>query len=136
MDRGSDSHSARMDDALKEETSGLVRSGRDTRAEEWKSAEPSGEDQPDVDRMPDGTLSGGVPDGLSGTDVEGRSELARYLDRSAFPALGTLLVDNATGNGAPDALVEQLRRLPAGREYDNVGEVWQALGGGHEEHRS
>ena len=63
MERGSDKHSPRMDDALHAETEGLVRGGHDTHAEEWKQAEPSGEDQPDVDLAPDATLGGGVPDG-------------------------------------------------------------------------
>ena len=136
MERGSNLHSARMDDALKGETEGLVRAGRDTHAEEWKTPEPAGEDQPDVDRVPDGTLTGGVPAGMTEKDVEGRSELATYLDRSVFPALGTLLVDNAMQNDAPDAIVQQLRRLPSGREFLNVGEVWTELGGGHEEARA
>lgn len=136
MDRGSNTHSARMDDALKGETEGMMRSGHDTHAEEWKSAEPSGEDQPDVDRMPDGTLSGGTPAGLSGDDVEGRSELARFLPRGAFPAVGEMLLEAARQNEAPDRVLEQLRALPAGREYANVAEVWQALGGGVEDTRS
>ena len=136
MERGSNLHSARMDDALKGETELLVRGSRGTHAEEWKSPEPSGEDQPDVDRVPDGTLAGGVPAGMSEEDVAGRSELATYLDRSAFPALGTVLVDNAVQHEAPDRVVQMLRRLPSGREFQNVGEVWTELGGGHEEARA
>ena len=136
MERGSNLHSARMDEALKGETEGLVRAGRDTHAEEWKTPEPAGEDQPDVDRSPDGTMTGGVPVGMTEDDVEGRSQLASYLHRSVFPAVGTVLVENAVSNEAPEAVVQQLRRLPAGREYQNVGEVWTALGGGHEEARA
>jgi hypothetical protein len=69
MERGSDKHSARMDDALQHETEGLIRSGHDNRAD-WNSPEPSGEDQPDVDRAPNGTLAGGVPDGMTESDSE------------------------------------------------------------------
>lgn len=136
MERGSNTHSARIDEALKGETEGLVRAGHDTHAQEWKTPEPAGEDQPDVDLVPGGTFSGGVPEGMTESDVEGRSELARFLDRSAFPAVGTALVDNAMSNEAPDKVVAELRRLPAGREFANVGEVWAALGGGVEESRS
>ena len=64
MERGSDKHSARMDDALDAEVSGLMRAGHDSRAD-WNSPEPSGEDQPDVDMVPNGTLAGGVPDGMT-----------------------------------------------------------------------
>ena len=69
MERGSDKHSARMDDALEAETRGMMTAGRETRGEEWNSPEPSGEDQPDVDRVPDGTLAGGVPEGMTEGDV-------------------------------------------------------------------
>jgi len=66
MERGSDKHSARMDDALDAEVRGMMTAGRETRGEAWNSAEPSGEDQPDVDRAPDSTLVGGVPVHLVG----------------------------------------------------------------------
>jgi hypothetical protein len=135
MEQGADKHSARLDDEMKHQTEGMVRAGRATRAEEWRDPEPSGEDEPDVDRAPDGTLTGGTPDGMTATDVELRSELASYLDRSTFPAVRTQLVDDALGNNAPDRVMDELRRLPDGREYVNVNDVWAALGGGTEEHR-
>ena len=135
MERGSDKHSARLDDALEGETRGLVTSGRDTHAEEWKSAEPSGEDQPDVDLAPDSTLVGGTPPGMSEADVEARSELATYLHPSAFPGVREMLLDEAERNNAPDAIMARLRDLPAGREYANFGEVWRALHGSTESER-
>jgi hypothetical protein len=136
MERGSDKHSARMDDALESEVHGLVTAGRDTRAEQWHSAEPSGEDQPEVDRMPDGALTGGVPDGMTEADVEQRSEIAAYLGKEVWPAGSATLVDKARELGAPDAVLDQLRRLPQSAVFDNVQDVWQALQGGTEAHRS
>lgn len=136
MQRGSDKHSARMDDALDAEVSGLVHAGRDTHAEEWKSAEPSGEDQPEVDLTADGDVHGGVPDGLTEDDVEGRSRLAAYLGKEVWPATGEQLVEVAGSRQAPDVVLDQLQRLPAGRVFDNVQEVWSSLGGGAEQHRS
>jgi hypothetical protein len=137
MDRGSDKHSPRVDEELKHEVSGLVQGGHDTHAEEWRSPEPSGEDQPDADLVPDGSLHGGVPDGMTEEDVEARADLARYLTPAAFPGVREQLLDHVLDDSAPDRVVEQVRRLPAGREFQNVGEVWRALnGGGHvEEHR-
>ncbi len=135
MERGSDKHGRRLDEALKGETAGMVRAGRDTHAEEWKSAEPSGEDQPDVDRAPNGTLTGGVPSGMTADDVEGRTELATYVHRSVFPCNRDGLLDDAVGNSAPDRVLEELRRLPAAGEYANVNEVWIALGHGVESQR-
>ena len=134
MERGSDKHSARMDDALGAEVEGLVRTGHDSRAD-WNSPEPSGEDQPDVDLMPNGTLAGGVPEGMTEQDVELRSELASYLGR-VWPATTTELLSTVIDNGAPEAVVEQLRALPPARSFENLQELWGALSGGHvESHR-
>ena len=131
MERGSDKHSARMDDALQSETEGLVRSGHDSRAD-WNSPEPSGEDQPDVDLVPDGTLSGGVPDGMTEQDIEVRSQLAGYLGR-LWPATREELIRVATDNEAPDDVVQRLHGLPMGQSFANLQEVWSTLSGGHVE---
>ncbi|MCW2613052.1 MAG: uncharacterized protein JWN08_46 [Frankiales bacterium] len=134
MQRGSDKHGFRLDDAMAAEVDGLVRAGHDSRAD-WNSPEPSGEDQPDVDLVPDGTLTGGVPEGMSADDVERRSELASYLDRS-WPATVAEIVAAAEAHSAPDAVLATLRALPAGRVYDNLQDLWSALSGGHvEQHR-
>ncbi len=136
MERGSDKHGRRLDEALKSETDGMMRAGRDTHAEEWKSAEPSGEDEPDVDRSPHGTLTGGVPPGMTPDDVEGRAELATYVHRSVFPCDRDTLIEDATANSAPARVLDELRRLPDGdRHYTNVGDVWAALGHGVETQR-
>ena len=134
MERGSDKHSARMDDALDAEVSGLVRSGHDSRAD-WNSPEPSGEDQPDVDLVPNGTLSGGVPEGMTEHDVERRSELASYLGR-VWPATSEQILAVATENDAPDAILNPLRGLPPGQSFENLQELWAQISGGHvEAHR-
>lgn len=136
MERGSDKHSPRLDEALKGETRGLSTGTGQTHAEEWREAEPSGEDEPEVSLSPEAPLYGGVPDGMTGEDVAGRAELARFLDRSVFPAVRQVLIDDAEGNNAPDAILDQLRELAGGRVYANVGEIWTSLGHGVEAHRS
>ena len=134
MERGSDKHSARMDDAMGAEVEGLMRTGHDSRAD-WNSPEPSGEDQPDVDMVPDGTLAGGVPDGMTERDVEQRSELAQYLGR-VWPATSEQVLAVAIDNEAPDAILSTLRHLPPGQSYANLQELWSAVSGGHvEAHR-
>jgi len=135
MQRGSDKHSARMDDALDGEVSGMMTSGHDTHAEEWKSAEPSGEDQPDVQRSGDGDLHGGVPDGMTEGDVEERSRLAAYLGKEVWPATGEQLLEVARGRQAPDVVLDRLAQLPPGRIFDNLQDAWHELGGGVEQHR-
>jgi hypothetical protein len=135
MERGSDKHGPRLDDAMAGEVEGAMRAERSTHAEEWRDPEPSGEDQPDVDLAPDGTLAGGTPPGMTEPDVEGRAELASYLGKEVYPADRERLAEVATARNAPDRVLDLLRRLPGGREYHNVQEAWVALGGHVEEHR-
>lgn len=135
MERGSNKHSARMDDAMEGEVHGMMTANRETRGEQWNTAEPSGEDQPDVDLAPTGTLAGGVPDGMTERDVEERAELASYLGKEVWPAGAAALLAKAEELNAPDAVLDQLRRLPQSAVFDNVQGVWQALQGGTEDHR-
>lgn len=136
MERGSDKHSARMDDALEAEVRGMMTAGRETRAKDWNSAEPSGEDQPDVDLVPDGTLAGGVPEGMTEDDVALRSEIAASLGKECWPCDAEQLVAKASDMGATERVLDQLRELPAGRTWATMQEVWAELSGGHvESHR-
>jgi len=129
VERGSDKHSPMRDEQLKHETSGLVRSGRTTHAEEWKDPEPSGEDQPEADRVPDGTLHGGVPAGMTDEDIEGRAEVATYIGKDSYPMLGQQILELVMDRQAPTRVIDLIRRLPSGREFHNVNEVWVAAGG-------
>jgi hypothetical protein len=135
VDRGSDKHSPLRDDEMKHETEGLVRSGHGTHAEEWRDPEPSGEDQPDADRAPDTTQHGGTPPGMDGDDVEGRSELASYLGKDSYPMVRAQVLDLVIDRSAPDRVIDLVRRLPAGREFHNVNEIWAAVGGHVEQER-
>ena len=137
MERGSNKHSARMDDALDAEVRGLVTAGHDTHAEEWKSAEPSGEDQPEVDLSADGDLHGGVPDGMTEDDVEERSRLAAYLGKEVWPASGEQLrrPSRRQPRGARTRCSPASGSCRRGRVFDNLQDAWHALGGGVEEHR-
>lgn len=134
MERGSDKHSPLVDDQLKHETEGMLRSGHGTHAEEWKDPEPSGEDQPQVDASANGSLVGGTPDGLDADDVNRRAELATYLSKEMWPATTAQLFAAAEERSAPDWVMARLSGLPDAT-YETLGEVWSAAGGGHEEHR-
>lgn len=135
MQRGSDKHGPRQDEAMEREVASVLRSGHSSRAEEWREAEPSGEDEPETDRVPGGTLAGGVPDGMTEADVTGRSELAAVLGR-AYPADRERLLTVAQENNATDRILDTLRRLPADEQFDNLNQVWATLGHGVEKHRS
>jgi hypothetical protein len=135
VDRGSDKHGPMRDDQLKHETEGLVRGHRSTHAEEWKEPEPSGEDQPDADRAPDTTLHGGIPPGMTDEDVDGRAELATYLGKAGYPMVREQVINLAIDRQAPDRVIDLVRRLPSGREFHNVNELWAAVGGAVESER-
>jgi Protein of unknown function (DUF2795) len=121
-------HNPRVDDELEHEVQGMLKGERETRAEEWREVEPSAEGDPDVDADPAGTLVGGTPVGMDADAVAARSELARWLDRADFPSTGPALVEAALDHRAPDAIVDELRRLPEGETYERIGDVVRALG--------
>jgi hypothetical protein len=68
-------------------------------------------------------------------DVVGRSELAGYLTGAPYPAVREQLIEVALEQHAPDHVVDEVRRLPSGRAFANVGDVWSTLGGGTERER-
>ncbi|MGY1750691.1 DUF2795 domain-containing protein [Modestobacter sp. SYSU DS0511] len=121
-------HNPRLDEELEHEVQGMMKAERATRSEEWREVEPVGEDQPDVDADPAGTLTGGVPVGMTRDAVVARAELARWLDRADFPATGGELVEAARDHRAPDAVADELSRLPEEEVYERIGDVARALG--------
>ena len=68
-------------------------------------------------------------------DIERRSAIAQALGKDVWPADRDQLVGKAEEGGAPDAVLGQLRRLPADRTFTNVQEVAQELGIGTEQKR-
>jgi hypothetical protein len=113
MERGSDKHGARVDEELSKETRGLVQGGHDTRAEEWRSAEPSGEDQPDVSVDPG--------------SVDDRAELAGLLGKEIWPATGAMLQRRVREQHGPDRIIDLVDRIPEGRVFDNLADLWDSL---------
>ncbi|MFH0245369.1 DUF2795 domain-containing protein [Streptomyces sp. HK10] len=121
------------DDELKHEMEGELRAGRSLRMEEDQELQPSGEDQPDVDRAPNTVLTGGTPAGMDQNDVEVRSELARHLGLGLYPADRDAVLGKLRENNAPDRLLSLAQRLPAGQEFRNVQDIARALGLGVED---
>ena len=73
--------------------------------------------------------------GTDQTDIDRRAALAESLGKEVWPADRDTLVSKAQEQNAPDSVLAQLRRLPAGTEFTNVQEVAQALGLGTEQQR-
>ena len=77
----------------------------------------------------------GTAPGTDETDLERRAAIAEALGKEVWPADRDRLVAKAEESGASDAVLGQLRRLPAGREFANVQDVAQGLGIGTEQQR-
>ena len=73
--------------------------------------------------------------GTDQRDIERRSAIAQALGKDVWPADRDALVGKAEEGNAPDAVLAQLRRLPADRTFTNVQEVAQELGIGTEQKR-
>jgi hypothetical protein len=128
LERGSDKHSPRVDEQLDHDTRSLRQGAPvESRVEEHREQEGPGDDQP----TPDARLTGGraTAASLDLDDAEARADIARFLTPSAFPADREALLADAEGNHAPATVVERLQALPAGRAYENVQDIWSALGG-------
>jgi Protein of unknown function (DUF2795) len=136
MERGSSKHGPRLDDEMEREVRGLVQSGVDGRVEEWRDPEPPGEDQPNPTLDPAGYDRMGTPPGMTPGDVDGRSELGRYIPMSVLPGDRDDLLGGAEELEAPQHVIDLLARLPAGRQFETVNEIWAALGGHNEERRT
>jgi len=127
-ERGSDKHGPRLDDDLHDDTRSLEQGAPvEARVEEEREQEGPADDQP----TPEARLAGGraTAASLDLDDAEARADLARFLNPSTFPADRAALLADATGMKAPAVVLERLQALPAGRTFQNVQEVWVALGG-------
>ena len=109
MDRGSNKHSARVDDELANE-------GRD-----------AGDGRIDDSRADEG-VGNGVGDGDGDGEDNDFSRFGRYIGRSALPGDRAKLRDSAETLLAPDDVLADIDSLPAGQEYHTVAEIWSALG--------
>jgi Protein of unknown function (DUF2795) len=128
LERGSDKHSPRVDEEMDHETRSLQQGAPvESRVEEHREQEGPGDGQP----TPDARLTGGraTAASLDLDDAEARADIARFLSPSAFPADREALVADAEGHQATAEVLERLQALPAGRAYENVQDVWAALGG-------
>jgi hypothetical protein len=118
----SGTHGPREDDALKRE----VRSELEGHREEWR--EP---DLPDEDELEaTGALGrfGGTPPGEDWEAIELRSDLARHLDRTAFPATRAHLLETLAAHQAGQRLLDLVSSLPDGATFASLSELLPALG--------
>lgn len=112
MERGSDKHGRILDEALSSEV--------DLEAED----------------APEQALPApGVPEGMTPEDVEARAAFAGWLGKEIWPTDARTVLDLLVLEGAPDEVLELVRRLPEDRRYDGASQMWAELTGAHEQHR-
>lgn len=133
MQRESDKHGSRLDDALAHEVASLTHgnAAEESRAREDRVQEGQAEGEirfDPADRAPD---EPGI--GVDRETADERAELARHIVSAAWPAGRDELVAAAQSGRAPQVVLDRLRRLPAEAHFDNVQEVWSALGGATEQ---
>jgi hypothetical protein len=124
MDRETNKHSPRVDEAMAHDVDSLVHGApEESRAQEWRLQE----DPAVTPRQPSDEPLPGV--GISEAEADGRAELSRHLAAARFPARKDDLVVVARDDHAPEVVVLAIDQLPPDAEYENVQAVWQALGG-------
>ena len=119
----SGTHGPAEDDAIKRQD----RSELQAHGEEWPDPESWGEDERQATWAPEGRFAG-TPRGEDWDAIELRSELARHLDRTAFPATREHLLEHLAANQAEDRLLDLVSSLPEGATVANLGELLRILG--------
>jgi hypothetical protein len=124
MERGSSKHGPRVDEELEHETESITRSGQPPRAEEGRDTEPFDEGHlilPDEHEP-------GTPPGMTASDIDRRSDIARYFPPHRFPADREGLLGDLQRTDAPDEVIDAIRSLPEGHQFATLGDVVRTLG--------
>jgi hypothetical protein len=110
------------DEALKRQD----RSELQAMGEEWPDPQAA-EAEAEAVWAPEGRFAGAQPlEDWQG--IEQRSDLARRLDRTAFPATRSHLLDLLEAQQAGQRLIDLVSTLPAGVTFANLSELLRALG--------
>ena len=124
----SGTHGAQQDDKLKEEFRGEQHAGRRAYGEDWREPDMPDEDEPEADRALQGSLDAQFAGRQDWDAVELRSDLARHLDRTAFPGTPGHLAQVLAEHQAEQRLQDLVASLPADVTFSNLAELLSALG--------
>ena len=95
--------------------------------DQWPDPEDDDEGEPEATWAPEGRLAG-TPGAEDWQAIELRSDLARHLDRTVFPATRAHLLENLQAHQADQRLLDMVQALPGRARFASVGEVARALG--------
>jgi hypothetical protein len=121
----SGTHGPARDEAIKREDEAEAR----RYAQEWPDPEEEPDDETEREAIwaPAARLAQS-PAPEDWEAVELRSDLARYLDRTAWPLTRGRLLEILTGRQAGDRLLELAASLPERQRYQSLRELVRALG--------
>jgi Protein of unknown function (DUF2795) len=119
----SGTHGPAEDDAIKRQD----RSELQAHGEQWPDPESPEDDTTDATWAPEGRFAG-APPGQDWHAIELRSDLARHLDRTAFPATRAHLLQALAAHQAEQRLLDLASLLPDGTTFASLGDVLRALG--------
>lgn len=134
-DQGTNKTGFARDDELKRRIQGELKANRAVRVEEEMEPQPSGEDLTVAGPGAGTDPTAPAPSGMTPEGVGVRSDLARHLDRTIYPARRSALLGTLHRHQAPDALIDRVADLPPDESYPNVQAVVTALGYGVEDRR-
>jgi hypothetical protein len=118
----SGTHGPAEDDAIKRQD----RTDLQDHGEQWPDRE-SDDDEPEATWAAEGRFAG-TPPGDDWPTIELRSDLARHLDRTAFPATPAKLVKTLATHQADQRLIDLVRSLSRDAKFANLAELVTALG--------
>jgi hypothetical protein len=121
-EQASGTHGPREDDAIKRQDRDELRA----HGEQWPEPE-SAEDDPDTTWAPEGRFAG-TPPQEDWAAIDLRSDLARHLDRTAFPATRAHLLETLEAHEADQRLLDLVSSLPDDATVSSLHELLQALG--------
>lgn len=124
----SGTHGAQEDDLLKKEFRSEREAGRWTRGEDWREPDMPDEDEPEADRALGGSAGAPLADVEDWDAIELRSDLARHLDRTAFPGTREHLAEVLAAHQAQQRLQDLVASLPAKARFTSLAELLAALG--------
>ena len=116
-------HGPAEDEAIKRQE----RAELQAHGEEWPEPESDAEEAADATWASPGRFAG-TPGFADWEAIELRSDLARHLDRAAFPATREHLLETLSGHGADDRLLDLVSSLPGRARLASLGELIRALG--------
>jgi hypothetical protein len=119
----SGTHGRAEDDAIKRQDRSEVRAY----AEQWPESESPDDANPGATWAETGRFAQ-TPGGENWQAIKLRSDLARHLDRTSFPASRAHLLETLTARQAEQWLLDMVSSLPAGASFASLGELVRAMG--------